>query len=196
MNILKKMFVRSEPSEEDNFLASLARLRDALQPVDSHWAGVLGTLHGEAAGEFASGAPVGRRYQLVRKIEQLFGGMGSLNDLAMSEECERLREELFAAVQAVLRVYWRGLGRPSHVFDTSPLPVGAAVRLIPGKVRYYDRYESPFVVADSAEVRSQIWRVVRYEGPDITSMPCYLLQCDNTFMSARHEALELVEEQL
>jgi hypothetical protein len=189
VNILKKLFVRSEPSVEDHLLTSLARLRDALRPIDADWAHIVAALHDEAAAEFASGAPVGRRYQLARKIEQLFGGMGSLNDISLPQECDWLRSQSFAAVEAVLRVYWRGLGRPSHHFEGTLLAVGAAVRLVPGKVRCYNRDETPVVVADSPAVRNQVWRVVRYEGPDITNMPSYLLQRENTFMSARHEAL-------
>jgi hypothetical protein len=192
MSILKKLFTRTEPSEENKLLASLKRLSEALRPHDSHWAGILATLHDEAAGEFASGSPIGRRYQLARKIEQLFGGMGSLNDISLPGECERLHGELFAAVESVLRVYWRGLGRPSHEVRVPLLPVGAAVRLIPGKVQYYNRDESPVVVADTPEVRRRTWRVVRYDGPDITNMPSYHLRSDNMFMSARHESLELV----
>ncbi|HMJ66845.1 MAG TPA: hypothetical protein VK615_16000 [Candidatus Binatia bacterium] len=181
-----------EPSEEETLLASLQRLSDALRPHDSHWAGALAALHDEAAAEFASGAPVSRRYQVARKIERLFGGMGSLNDIEMPGECQRLHTELFARVQSVLRVYWRALGRPSHTAQVAPLPVGTTVRLIPGTTRYFERGESPVVVADTPAVRSQTWRVVRYDGPDITNMPSYLVQHDDTFMTARHEALELL----
>jgi hypothetical protein len=194
MSIFSKLFARTEPSKEDKLLASLTRLSDALRPHDSHWAGILGTLHDEAAAEFASGSPVGQRYQLARKIQQLFGGMGSLNDIALPGDCQRLHSELFAAVEDVLRVHWRALGRTSHDARVTLLPVGTAVRLIPGKVRYYNRDESPVVVADAPEARSQKWRVVRYEGPDITNMPSYHLQCDNTFMIARHESLALARD--
>jgi len=192
MNIFKKLFARTEPSEEETLLASLQRLSDALRPHDSHWAGVLATLHSEAAGEFSSGAPVSRRYQVARQIERLFGGMGSLNDIEMPGDCQRLHTELFAAIQSVLRVYWRALGRPSHTARITPMLVGTAVRLIPGTTRYFERDESPVVVEDTPAVKSQTWRVVRYDGPDITNMPSYLVQHDNTFMSARHESLELL----
>lgn len=194
MSIFKKFFARSEPSEEQILLASMQRLSDALRPVDSHWAGVLATLRDEVASEFASGAPVGRRYQVARKIESLFGGMGSLNDINMPGECKRLHEELFAAVKGVLRVYWRALGRQSYAGKVKPFPVGAPVRLVPGTVRYFERDESPVVIQDTPTVRSQTWRVVRYEGPDITNMPSYLVQHDDTFMTARHESLDLVRK--
>lgn len=194
MSILQRLFARSEPSEEQRLLVRLQRLSDALRPHDAHWAGVLATLHDEAAAEFADGSPVARRYQLARKVEGVFGGMGSLNDIAMPGECQRLHGELFAAVGAVLRVYWRGMGRPSYDLRAPLLPVGAAVRLIPGTVRYYNRDESPVVVTDTPAVRTQTWRVVRYEGPDITNMPSYLVQQDDTLMTARHESLELAEE--
>jgi hypothetical protein len=192
MSIFKKLFARTEPSAEDKLLSSLKRLSDTLRPHDPHWAGILATLHDEAAAEFSSSSPVSRRYQLARKIEQLFGGMGSLNDIPMPGDCQRLKSELFRAVEGVLRQYWRGLGRESHEHRGALLPVGAAVRLIPGKVRCYNRDESPVVVEDTAEVQSQKWIIVRNEAPDITNMPSYHLQCDNTFMIARHESLELV----
>jgi hypothetical protein len=191
---LKNLFGHAQVSEEGTLLASLQSLSDALKPYDSHWSGVLATLHDEAAAEFASGSPVSRRYQLVRQIEGLFGGMGSLNDIEMTGGCQQLHDELFAAVNSVLRFYWRGLGRPSHHFQAAPLPIGASVRLIVGTVRYFNRDESPIVVEDNPVVKGQTWRVVRYEGPDITNMPSYLLQNDNTFMSARHESLELLND--
>src|SRR5262245_40186808 len=106
MSIFKKLFVRNEPSEEERLLSSLQRLSDALRPVDSHWAGVLARLRDQAAAEFANGAPVTSRYQAARKIESLFGGMGSLNDIQMPGDCQRLHEELFSAVKGALRVYW------------------------------------------------------------------------------------------
>lgn len=194
MSIFRNLFAKPEPSEEEMLLASLQRLSDALRPHDAHWAGVLATLRDEAAGEFASGAPVSGKYQAARKIERLFGGMGSLNDIQMPGDCQRLHGELFSAVQSLLRVYWRALGRPSHTGHITPLPVGATVRLVPGTTRYYERDESPVVVADTPEVRAQRWRVVRCDGPDITNMLSYLVQHDNTFMGARHESLELVRE--
>lgn len=192
MSIFKKLFARSQPSEEDVLLKSLLQLSNALQPHDSHWSNVLRKLHQEAAAEFASGSPVGQRYQLARKIEKLFGGMGSLNDIAMPKDCERLHEELFSAVQSVLRRYWTRLGKTTFAGKIALLPVGTSVRLIPGKVRCYNRDESTVVVLDTPAVKSQTWQVVNYDGPDITSMPSYQLQSDNTFMSARHESLELV----
>lgn len=194
MNMFKKLFAHTKPSEEQMLLTSLRRLSDALQRHDSHWSGILQKLHDEAATQFTNNTPVTLRYELARKIESLFGGMGSLNDIAMPGECQRLHEELFTAVQSVFRIYWRELGRTTNSEQFSLLPIGAAVRLIPGKVRYYNRDESPVVVSDTPAVRNQIWRVLRFDGPDITNMPLYHLQCDNTFMSARHESLALVKE--
>src|SRR5271154_4015977 len=110
MSVFNKLFTSTHPSEEDVLLVSLQQLSDTLQPHDTHWAGILAKLRDEAATEFANGSPINRRYQLARKIEGLFGGMGSLNDIAMSEECQRLHNELFVAVENALRVYWRKLG--------------------------------------------------------------------------------------
>jgi len=194
MSIFKKLFAGTEPSEEQKLLASLQRLSDALRPIDSHWAGVLATFRIKAASEFAGDAPVTRRYQIVREIEGVFGGMDSLNDISLTGECERFSSELFAAVQGVLRVYWRALGRQSHVGQVMLLPVGSAVRLVPGRIRYFERDESPVVIEDTPTVREQTWRVVRHDGPDISNMPSYLVQHDDTFMSARHESLAPVRE--
>jgi hypothetical protein len=194
MSILNKLLARKEPSEEETLLLSLQRLSDALRPVDAHWAGVLATLRDEAAAEFASDAPVTRRYQVARKIEGLFGGMGSLNDIQLPGDCQRLHEELFSAANGALRVYWRALGRQSHVGNVTLFPVGAAVRLVPGAIRYFERDESLVVIQDTPAVRSQTWRVVRHEGPDITNMPSYLVQHDDTFMAARHESLVSAKE--
>jgi hypothetical protein len=115
--------------------------------------------------------------------------MGSLNDIEMPGDCQRLHEDLFSAVRGVLRVYWRALGRQSHDGKVAPFPIGASVRLVPGAVRYFERDESPVVIQDTPAVRSQTWRVVRYEGPDITNMPSYLVRHEDTFMTARHESL-------
>jgi hypothetical protein len=194
MNIFKKLFFHNEPSEETMLLTNLRELSDALRPHNSHWASVLVTLHQEAADEFIGGASVSKRYQIARKIESLFGGMGSLNDIEMPGDCKRLHDELFSAVESVLRDYWRALGRESHTGTIRPLPVGASVHLVPGTVRYFERDESPVLVEDKPAVRSQLWQVVRYDGPDITNMPSYLVQHNETFMNARHEALELVRE--
>lgn len=194
MNVFKTIFARAKPSEEARLLASLQRLRKALEPHDAHWAEALAAVQAEAAAAFANGSPVLRRYQLARKIEGLFGGMGSLNDIALPEDTEALHRELFAAVAALLRRYWRDLGRITHDAEFALFPVGAPVRLVPGKVRYYHRDESPVIVADTPAGRGQTWRVVRHEGPDITNMPSYQLQSGDTFMSARHESLEAARE--
>ena len=168
----------------------MQKLSDALRPHDSHWASLLSSLRAE----FIGGKSVAQRYEVSRRIESLFGGMGSLNDIQMPADCQRLKEELFSAVEGVLRTCWRALGRESHASSFRLLPVGASVRLVPGAVRYFNRDESPVVVEDTSTVRTQMWRVVRYDGPDITNMPSYLLQHGETFMSARHSALELTGE--
>jgi hypothetical protein len=191
MNLFKKLFTRAKPSAEETFLVSLQRLSDALRPLNSPWANVLAELRDEAANIFASGAPVERRYQLARKTEQLFGGMGSLNDINMPDNCAKLSDALFKATQEILRLYWHKLGRQSQGATITPLPVGSSVRLIPGAVRYFNRDESTVVVTDTPEIKAETWVIVRCEGPDITNMPSYLVKCGDTFMSARHESLEL-----
>jgi hypothetical protein len=190
-SVIKTLIDHFKPSEEDRLLESLLRLSTALERHDSHWAKVLATLHGEATTAFTDGSPVSCRYQIARKIEGLFGGMGSLNDIEMPGRCQQMSDELYAAVQNVLRVYWRELGRPSHNLRVALFPVGAAVRLVPGRVRYYNRDESPVVIEDTPAVKSEVWHIVGLELNDITNMPQYLIQRENAFMLARHESLEL-----
>ncbi len=190
-SIIKRLIDHFKPSEEDKLLECLLRLSTALERHDSPWAKVLATLHGEATTAFADGSPVSCRYQIARKIEGLFGGMGSLNDIEMPERCQQMSGELYAAVKNVLRVYWRELGRPSHIFRVALFPVGAAVRLVPGTVRYYNRDESPVVIEDTPAVKSEVWHIVGLELNDITNMPQYLIQRENAFMLARHKSLEL-----
>jgi len=194
MNFLEKFFKRANPSEEERLLISLKNYSNALRPIELHWANVLEKFYNEASSEFVKGTPISSKYQFVREVEKLFGGMGSLNDINLPKECQRLHEQLFAAVQDVLRIYWRVLGGESHRNQIIPLPIGAEVRLIPGKVRYFEQNEMPVVVADNPAIGDQIWCVVRYERLDITNMPLYLVQHENTFMTARHESLGLVKE--
>jgi hypothetical protein len=194
MNFLNKFFKRNNPSEEDRLLVSLKNYSDALRPTESHWANVLEKFHNEASSELVNETLISSKYQLVREIEKLFGGMGSLNDINLPKECQLLHKQLFSAIQNVLRIYWRALGRESNHNQITPFPIGAEVRLIPGKVRCFERNEMPVVIAESSAIRGQIWRVVRYERLDITNMPLYLVQRENTFMEARHNSLALVKE--
>lgn len=127
------MFARSEPSEDDTLLTDLRNLSDALGPHNSHWADVLHHLRSEIAGCKS----VVQRYEVAREIESVFGGRGVLTT-QMPADCERRKEELFSAVQCVLRACWRALGRESHAGRVRLLPVGASVRLVPGAVRYFN----------------------------------------------------------
>ena len=132
-------------------------------------------------------------------VERMAAGGASLQIRALGVRRHRSprrwpARRAFSAVKGVLRVYWRALGRQSHVGEVTPFPVGAAVRLVPGAIRYFECDESPVVIQDTPAARSQTWRVVRYEGPDITNMPSYLVQHEDTFMTARHESLDLARE--
>ena len=194
MSFLNRFFAKAKPSEEDQLLICLKNYSDTLQSAEPHWATVLAKFRNEASSEFVEGTPISRKYQLVREIEKVFGGMGSLNDLNLPKECQPFHEQLFIAVNDVLRIYWRALGRESHRHQIAPLSIGATVRLVPGKIRYFERNEMPVVVTDNSAFGNQIWRIARYEGLDITNMPSYLVQHENTFMTARHESLKLIRD--
>jgi hypothetical protein len=191
MSLLNKFFKRNNPSEEEQLLESLKNYSDALRPIELHWANVLANFKNQMTNEIASDDSIQRKYKLAREIESLFGGMGSLNDIALPENCKHLHEKLFKAVRDVLRIYWRALGYETHNKQFKLLPIGASVRLVPGKIRYFERNESPVVIQNAS---TYVWRVVRYEEPDITNMPSYVVQHENTFMTARHESLELFSQ--
>jgi hypothetical protein len=189
MNFLNKFFKQNNPSEEGRLLESLKNYSDELRPIEPHWANVLINFQNQMANEIASDDSIQRKYKLAREIESLFGGMGSLNDITVPENCKHLHEKLFKALQGVLRIYWRALGHETHNEQFKLLPIGASVRLVLGKIRCFERNESPVVIQNAS---MDIWRVIRYEEPDITNMPSYLVQHENTFMTARHESLDLV----
>lgn len=129
------------------------------------------------------------KYQEARRLESVFGGMGSVNDYPWSPEADRSRIRLFEAVQNVLRVYWRDLGRPSHdPGEFEPIPVGTAVRLVEGRVLFINRDESVVTVPETAARKK--WEVEGAHTPDVTGMPMYLLRAGNTYQLARREAIE------
>jgi hypothetical protein len=194
VGIFKRLSPRTESPEEYRLLACLKRLSDALYPIFAHGADSLARCRDEAASAFASGSPIARRYEIVRRIETFYHGMGGMRDTSMPKECEDLREDLYRAVQDLLRVYWRQLGREHYSETISPWPVGATVRLVAGKVRYYQRDGSPVVVKDRPGVVRQRWRIVNYDGPDITNMLLYLLQRGDKIMIARHCSLSPIVE--
>jgi hypothetical protein len=191
MKLFERLFTHSKPSEEECLLRCLKELSDSLQSINSHWANVLANFQKQMTDEIASDGSIQHKYELAREIESLFGGMGSLNDIELPKNCKRLHGELFKAVQDVLRIYWRALGRETHSGQFKLFPIGSLVHLVPGKIRYFERNEHPVIIQVGS---TDIWRVVRYEEPDITNMPSYVVQHENTFMTARHESLELFSQ--
>jgi hypothetical protein len=180
--------------EENRLLTCLQHFSDALRPIFAHGADLLVRCRNEAASSFASDSPVARRYEVVRRIEALYRGMGGVRDTSMPKACEDLSEDLHRAVWDLLRLYWRQLGREYHSDTIPPWPVGATVRLVAGRVRYYELDGLPVVVKDRPGVLRQRWRIVSHAEPDITNMPQYLLQRGDKIMIARHDSLSLVEE--
>ncbi len=192
MKLFEKLFGSSGRSEEQQLIIHLKELSDALQSANPHWSKVLANFQNQLTNNISSNSPIQARYLIAREIESIFGGMGSLNDIQLTENCERSRGQLFKSVEDVLRFYWRALGRETHDEKFDLLPVGASVRLVPGKIRYIERNEIHLLIDYNFKGVGQVWCVARYEGPDITNMPSYLVQHENVFMSARHECLELV----
>jgi hypothetical protein len=192
MKLFETFFGHPSNSEEKQLVMCLKEISDVLRANQPHWSNILANFQSQLANEIAENSPIQTRYLTARKIESVFGGMGSLNDIPLTGNCERLRGQLFTAVTNVLRFYWRALGNESNDEKFGLLPVGASVRLVPGKILYFERNEKPVLIDYNSKAVGQVWCVVSYAGPDITNMPSYEVRHENTFMIARHECLEQI----
>ena len=129
-----------------------------------------------------------RKYEEARRLESIFGGMGSVNDFPWSREGMQAKEVLYEALQDVLRVYWRDLGHESHdATQFRLLAIGTEVRLIPGKTAFIGRDGKPTGV--KPREAKATWTVEAHHPPDVSGMPMYLLKSSNHYHLVRHEAL-------
>lgn len=163
-------FVRSEaPRQVDGFSRFVSLIEEIFNDTDSS---------------------VQKKYQESRRLESIFGGMGSVNDYPWSPQAEQTKEALFQAVQNVLRIYWKELG--NQVYDPTMfdlLTVGTKVRLIECKTMFINRDES--VVEVTWRVAQKKWKVAAINQPDVSGMPTYVLRSGNTYQVARHESIQI-----
>jgi len=183
---------------EQEVITCLTEMSECMRPHDQWWLGKLQQASTSARSIFKPEVRLAERYDFVRSVFSYYeGGMGGLHEMT-PQECGQVKTSLYEATQALLRAYWKELGREWHVYSRFEIiPNGTRVRLIPNKVIYQRPDYAPTIVEDTEEVVSQIWSVVNAEGPDITNMPSYLIKCIQggaSWRSARHEALLVIGE--
>ncbi len=195
----------------ETFKALVACLPEAAKEV---WLERLEHDCAEADAIFSLPVDLERRYQFVVKIDSYFGGQDTLNDLVGVRAGEFLdtRNAFFYVRWALLREYWRALGRPSHEFETfTSHATGCLVRIVPGAATYFDldgtAYRPPsmkwgeivhgITPPTVAQILAVTWKVRHVYGPDVTNMPLY--HCGDGMCAGRrrsvwvrHEALVLV----
>ena len=101
----------------ETFKALVACLPEAAKEI---WLTRLEYDCAEADAIFSPPFDLERRYQFVVKIDSYFGGQDTLNDIVgvRAGEFRDIRDAFFYLRWALLREYWRALGRPSYEFQT------------------------------------------------------------------------------
>ena len=130
------------------------------------------------------------QYRQLRVMESAYAGMGSFNDIYLSDESERWKSKLYDAIQSQLRVAWKGIGNEYHEEEFDVIPVGAKVYMVKGANECYERNGSPSIIEYT---KRHVYTVIDNKDVDITNMPLYTIQFNNSFRFIRHEALEYAE---
>jgi len=136
-----------------------------------------------------------KQYELMRTLESLNGGMGSLNDATHSKEVAQLIQELYFYVNHELIHLWASLGNKTNDLNTIKLyKVNDIVKFVSGKPRYINCDGSIKYVPHHKWVNEQIWRIEAIANPDITNMVQYSLVQGSKHTLVRHDALEKVHK--
>jgi hypothetical protein len=122
-------------AEEQNLITYLTQLAECLRPHDKWWADKLKQTTVEAEALFKHDADVNSRFEFVSGNDYSTGGMGSLNDGIVPDICKSHQRSLYKAINDLLRVYWKEMGREWHDYSKFELiPEDTQVKLIPGKI--------------------------------------------------------------
>ena len=168
----------------------LNRLKSTSKKVqvdNTQWANILSNLALE--GKSIKDDKWKARYEFGRKVESIFGGMGSFNDIYVSNSAEEEKELLYEAVGRYLRECWIKIGKIENTIpDEELFCIGDRVNLIEGEVIYLNRNGS-----ESKAPKSDFtYVVVSIDTPDISGMPTYTIRFKNKYRSARHNALKMI----
>ena len=183
-------------SDEQQLIIRLAEMGQCLRFNDKRWSDKFNEDSVRAREHFNRDAEVKDKYDLVRQIYAYYeSGMGGLHEV-VPEECVPTKTALFQLVNALLRVYWKELGRETHDYSSYEIiPEGTHVRLLPNTVIYQRPDFEPAIVPDTDEVAKQVWSIIKCEGPDVTNMPSYAIwriKGGASVRSARQESLAII----
>lgn len=151
-----------------------------------HWAEILASFAREAARLEASDGNWEAKYFLGRQIENLYGGMGTFNDVILSFRLEGQKTLLYQTVEEYLRLCWKQLGWTWYVVeDSERFHVGDRVVLIHGEAILLNRRGEP----SKAPKSDLVYTVVEIYSNDVDNMAQYLISSGSRFRVARHNAL-------
>jgi hypothetical protein len=166
----------------------------------------------EAQEIFSKPSDPERRYRFLVKIDSYLSGRDSLTDFVDERRgaLRTIQAKFHDLRWALLRDYWRQLGRPSYDYATfAPYAKGSLVRVVPDVVTYFrldgtgylppSMYWSEILHSSKpaptvAEIVAVTWTVKSVYGPDITNMPFYwcgggMVAGNRRGIYIRHEAL-------
>jgi hypothetical protein len=177
----------SEHTVERSLTEHLKDLSVAILQESPHWAGTLDRFAAEAARLERVAHNWDEKYSFGRQIEDIYGGMGSFNDVTLSSRLKVQKTLLYETVEDYLRLCWRQLGRTWYeVTDSERFHVGDRVVLIHGEVISLDRCGEP----SKAPKSNLVYTVVELYSNDVDNMPRYLVSSGNRSRVARHNALQ------
>lgn len=175
-----------EHSVERSLTEQLHVLSTAILQESPHWAETLARFAAEAARLETCADNWQEKYSFGRQVENIYGGMGSFNDVTFSSRVQEQKTLLYQTVEDYLRLCWKQLGRTwYHVADSERFQVGDRVVLVHGEVICLDRRGEPAKAPKS----DLVYTVVELYSNDIDNMALYLVSSGSRFRVARHNAL-------
>ncbi len=151
-----------------------------------HWAETLGRFAAVAARLETNADNWEEKYSLGRQVENIYGGMGSLTDVAFSSQVEEQKSLLYETIEDYLRLCWKQLGRPWYqVANSERFQVGDRVALIHGEVISLNGHGE----SSKAPKSSLVYTVVEVYSNDVDNMARYLVSSGSRSRVARHNAL-------
>jgi len=160
-----------------------------IKDENPHWFSILSEFISEAETFIFGKENYENQYRFGRKVESIFGGMCSLNDISFSKKGLRKKKILYSTLQCFLRECWHQMDKEwNQVSPKDIFSVGENVQLIPGEVIIIGRDEK----RKRAPKSQMTYEITSINLPDITNMPTYTICWQNKLRLARPNALRKV----